>query len=689
MRWDSQRVDKERGRSLPGLDVERVRTFDAPEALGINFHEVRAKSALNKVPGDYLPFDYTVNAFRGCAHACTYCLSGDTPILMADGRTKPIADLAVGDQIYGTERGETYRRYVTTAILAHWETYKDAYKITLEDGTELIASGDHRFWTRRGKWKHVIGAEQGPLQRPHLTLNDQLAGVGHFATRPEADEPEYRRGYLCGLIRGDANLTTHDYLSPGRSPQVLHRFRLALADFEALRRAQEYLRDIDLELREFVFAAATGTHREIRAIRDQTRLGFAAIQEVIAWPRGSSRGWAKGFLAGIFDAEGSYSQGVFRISNSDPEIIDWTAWALRLFGFDHAVERSGKANGMAYVRIRGGLREVLRFFHLTDPAITRKRSIDGVALKSDASLGVVSIEPVGKRRLFDITTGTGGFIANGVVSHNCFARNTHTYLDMNAGEDFDRQIVVKVNVPELLRAELSRASWKRELVAFGTNTDPYQWAEGRYELMPPMIEALLETQTPTSILTKSPLVLRDLDALVELAEVADVSVNFSVPTLDEKIWRQTEPHTPHPRKRLEAVAKFNEAGIPSGVLVAPLMPGINDSPELVEEIVSIAEEAGATFVNGIALHLRPGVKEVFMSWLSSARPDLVPRYEDLYDGRAYAPNSERKRIGALVRAPNRSTDRRYRRREQLAERRRRRAAEAEAERAESAQASLF
>ncbi|MGA9633884.1 MAG: radical SAM protein, partial [Solirubrobacterales bacterium] len=668
MRWDSQRVDRERGRSLPGLDVERVRTFDAPEALGINFHEVRAKSALNKVPGDYLPFNYTVNAFRGCAHACTYCLSGDTPILMADGRTKSIADLKVGDQIYGTERGETYRRYVTTEVLAHWETYKDAYRLRLEDGTELIASEDHRFRTRRGKWKHVIGTEQGPLQRPHLTLNDQLAGVGHFARQPETDDPVYRRGYLCGLIRGDANLATYDYRAPGRSPQILHRFRLALADFEALRRAQEYLRDLDLDLNEFVFADAAGSHREIRAIRDQTRLGFGAIQEAIAWPRGSSHLWAKGFLAGIFDAEGSYSQGVFRIANSDPEIIDWTTWALKLFDFDFAVERGGKTNGMTFVRIRGGLREVLRFFHLTDPAITRKRSIDGVALTSDANLGVVSIVPVGRRRLFDITSGTGDFIADGVVSHNCFARNTHTYLDLDAGRDFEREIVVKVNVPELLRAELSRPSWKREVVAFGTNTDPYQWAEGRYELMPPMIEALRDTHTPTSILTKSSLALRDLDLCLELAEVADVSVNFSVPTLDEKIWRQTEPHTPHPRKRLEAVAKFNEAGIPSGVLVAPLMPGINDSPELVEEIVSIAEEAGATFVNGIALHLRPGVKEVFMSWLSAARPDLVPRYEDLYDGRAYAPNSERKRIGALVRAPNRSTDPRYRRREQLAER---------------------
>jgi DNA repair photolyase len=299
---------------------------------------------------------------------------------------------------------------------------------------------------------------------------------------------------------------------------------------------------------------------------------------------------------------------------------------------------------------------------------------------------VKSIEPIGKRQLFDITTGTGDFIANGVVSHNCFARQSHTYLDLDAGRDFEREIVVKVNVPELLRAELSRPSWKRELVAFGTNTDPYQWAEGRYRLMPPMLEALRDTRTPTSVLTKSPLPLRDLDRYLELAEVADVSVNFSVPTLEEKAWRETEPHTPHPRKRLEAVARFNEAGIPSGVLVAPLMPGINDDPEQVEEIVSLAEEAGATFVNGIALHLRPGVKEVFMSWLSAARPDLVPRYEGLYKRGAYLRGEEGKRLGGLVRVPNRSTDPRYSRRERLKAKR-------EADREESAprveQARLF
>jgi DNA repair photolyase len=676
MRWDSQKVEREKGRSLPGLDVERVRTFDAPEALGINFHEVRAKSALNKVPGDYLPFNYTVNAFRGCAHACRYCLAGETPILLADGRSKRLADVGVGDQIYGTARRGKYLHYEVTEVLAHWQTRKEAYRIILEDGAELIASGDHRFWTRRGKWKHVTGAEQGRHRRPHLTLNDQLVGVGRLAL-PPPETCEYRRGYLSGLIRGDAYIAGPPEIDGDRAPRA-HCFRLALVDLEPLIRARRYLGDEAVQTREFLFQAATATTRPLTALGATGVDRVSAISNLISWPRSPDGNWCRGFLAGIFDAEGSFSQGVLRIANTDPEIIDWITYCLRRFGLPYSFDRPPLDNGLTYVRIVGGLVQKLRFLQMSDPATTRKRSIEGTALKSSAPLGIEAIEPLGKRvRMFDITTGTGDFIANGVVSHNCFARNTHTYLDLDAGRDFEREIVVKVNVPELLRAELNRPGWKRELVAFGTNTDPYQWAEGRYELMPPMIDALRDAETPISILTKSPLVVRDMEALLELAEVADVSVNFSVPTLDEKIWRETEPHTPHPRKRLEAVAAFNEAGIPSGVLIAPLMPGINDEPKLVEEITSIAEEAGATFVNGIALHLRPGVKEVFMSWLSAARPDLVPRYERLYEGRAYAPYAERKRIGSLARAPNLSDDPRYSRRARLAARRQRRADEAE------------
>jgi DNA repair photolyase len=232
----------------------------------------------------------------------------------------------------------------------------------------------------------------------------------------------------------------------------------------------------------------------------------------------------------------------------------------------------------------------------------------------------------------------------------CFARPTHTYLGFDAGRDFEREIVVKVNAPEVARAELSRASWKHEHVAMGTNTDPYQWVEAKYKLMPGIWEALRDTGTPCSVLTKSPLLLRDLDVMLDVAKQTDISAALSVPTIDEKAWRATEPHTPNPRARLEAVAELNRAGIPTGVLIAPLMPGINDAPEQVSEIVRLATEAGATHIGGIALHLRGEVRDVFFDWLRAHRPDLLELYEQLYQRGAYMPPDERRRLAALVRA---------------------------------------
>ena len=232
----------------------------------------------------------------------------------------------------------------------------------------------------------------------------------------------------------------------------------------------------------------------------------------------------------------------------------------------------------------------------------------------------------------------------------CFARPTHTYLDLNAARDFEKEIVVKINAPEVLRVELSRPSWKREHVAMGTNTDPYQWVESKYKLMPPIWEALRDSGTPASILTKSPLVLRDLPLLKSFVERGvHVQAAFSVPTLEEKAWRATEPHTPHPRKRLEAVGELTKAGIPTSLLVAPLMPGINDDPRQVERILEIAGEMGAVSVGGIHLHLRGAVRQVFMDWLRSYRPDLVDHYEQLYARGAYAPKAEQERISKLIR----------------------------------------
>jgi len=460
MRWDEQLV--ERDLRLPGVgDASVVRTFDAPEAMGINFHEVRARSALNRVPGGRFGFDWTVNPYRGCTHACQFCMAGETSILMANGATKHLADLKVFDAIYGTVCRGSERRFELSWVIAHWRTHKPAYRVSLEDGTELIASGDHRFFTDHG-WKYVLGTGLNRLPRPHLTPGDRLAG---------------------------------------------------------------------------------------------------------------------------------------------------------------------------------------------GPAISPKRSRVGIAIKPQAELGVVSIEPLGRRiPMFDITTATGDFIANGVLSHNCFARRTHTYLGFDAGRDFEREIVVKVNVPELLRAELARPSWKQALVALGTNTDPYQWVESRYRMMPEIIAALEAADTPVTVLTKSPLVMRDIDLYEQMSRRLSVSVNLSVPTLDEETWRATEPHTPSPNARLAAVAELRRRGIDSGVLIAPLMPGINDTPEQVQRIADRAREAGASFLGGVALHLRDEVRDVFFAWLQAKRPDLLPRYERLYaDDRAYLGQPERNRVTSVVR----------------------------------------
>lgn len=617
----------------------RRRTFDTPQFRGIEFIEVEAKSIINHVPGNYLPFSYTINPYRGCSHACSYCLGGDSPILMADGRTKPIRDVAVGDRIYGTVRRGSYRRYVTTEVVAHWSTTKPAYRIALEDGTELVASGDHRFLSDRG-WKHVIGTEQGPLQRPFLTTNNKLIGTGKFARAPK-DPRDYRRGYLCGIIRGDGHVGSYRDRRPRREGAELYRFRLALADFEALRRGRAYLDAADISTRSFVLSGAVGAHREIAAIRTQSRDHVSSIRNIIDWPERPSLDWCKGFLAGIFDAEGSFGQTVFRICNEDPEIIQRIIGCLRRLRFFYVLE-SHAASGVKTVRLIGGLQEHLRFFHTVDPAIARKRSIEGTALKSDARLKVVTIEALGiDLPMYDMTTGTGDFIANGVVSHNCFARATHTYMDMSAGRDFETKIVVKVNAPDLLPKELRAKRWKGESIAMGTATDPYQRAEGRYKLMPRIIQTLTTYRNPFSILTKGTLILRDLELLVAAAEVTEVTTAFSIGTLDEEAWRNSEPGTPHPRKRIEAVARLNDAGIPCGVLVAPILPGITDRPDQIREVVAAAIDAGATHVSPILLHLRPHVKEVYMAWLAERYPDLVARYDEMYRRSAYGPSADR------------------------------------------------
>jgi DNA repair photolyase len=422
-----------------------VRTFDTPGFAGMTFYEVRAKSLINKVPGaSRVPFEWTINPYRGCSHACTYCLSGDTPVLMADGSTKPLAELAVGDRIVGTRRHGAHRRYVPTGVLAHWSTVRPAYRVVLADGTELISSGDHRFLTGSG-WKHVTTQRCGHGRRPHLTTDDTLLGT-----------------------------------------------------------------------------------------------------------------------------------------SADPRV--------------KAIERLG--------------------FEMP---------------------------------MYDITTGTGDFIANGVVSHNCFARNTHTYLDLDAGEDFDRKVIVKVNAGELVRKELAAPRWRGDHIAMGTNVDCYQRAEGRYGLMREILAALRDFANPFSILTKGTLILRDLDLLRQAAEVTDVGLAVSVGFVDEALWRSVEPGTPSPQRRLGVVRQLTDAGFAVGVLMAPVLPGLTDDDASIEAAVAAIADAGAATVTPLPLHLRPGAREWYGQWLAREHPELVPRYRELFARGSYSPKDYQREVTARVR----------------------------------------
>jgi DNA repair photolyase len=412
------------------------------EYRGLEFLHVNTKRIINEVPGaSRMPFRFTINAYRGCSHACVYCLGGDTSILMADGETRPLADVRRGDGIVGTKAG----RLVETEVLAHWSTTKRAHRVVLDDGTELVASADHRFLSTRG-WARVSDLESGDALLSRFS-----------ATRWSSDD----------------------------------------------------------------------------------RL---------------------------------FAENVKRIEDLGIELP-----------------------------------------------------------------------------MYDITTGTGDFIANGVVSHNCFARPTHEYLDLNMGDDFDRKLVVKVNAVERLRAELRSPKWQGDHIAMGTNTDPYQRAEGRYHLTQGIIKALGDAANPFSILTKSTLILRDLDLLQEANERTEVRANFSIGTLDEATWKATEPGTPHPRRRVEAVARLNAAGIDCGVLVAPVLPGMSDGPGMVEEVVKACVDAGAVSISSIYLHLRKGVKEHFMGWLQDARPDLAAGYAARYRRSAYLGKDAAAELTARVR----------------------------------------
>jgi DNA repair photolyase len=604
---------------------------ETPQTIATEVWPEPARSIISRNDSPDIGFEQSINPYRGCEHGCVYCCDAATPVLLADGSTRPIEKLRLGDAIYGTERQGWYRRYVKTRVLAHWSVIKPAFRVTLADGTELVAGGDHRFLTERG-WKHVVGAERGPLCRPHLTTGNKLMGTGAFTSSVPEQEDLYRTGYLCGLVRSEASASRYPSLRPYGSTALNSQFRLALCDDEALQRAERWLQYFGIVTTRFQFAAAVGDRRGIEAMRIHLFGNVDRAQRVIDWPDNPGPAWHAGFLAGIFDAEGSYSDGCLRIPNTDTTIIERICDSLKFFGFQVIVEHRHHLDKrpIDVVRLLGGLKEHLRFFHLTGPAVRRKCDIAGQAVKSEAKLNVVSIEPVGTMRLYDITTGTEDFIANGVVSHNCYARPSHAYMDLSPGIDFETKIFYKADAGRLLEQELGRKNYVVKPIALGANTDPYQPLERKLRVTRSILEVLERTRHPLTIVTKGSLILRDLDLLTSLARDDLVRVFVSVTSLDAELKRILEPRAASAQARLRMVRELSQAGVPTGVLVAPVIPAVNDSE--IEQIIAAVAEAGALNAGYVLLRLPHELKQLFRQWLDEHMPDRAEHVMALIRG---------------------------------------------------------
>jgi DNA repair photolyase len=380
---------------------------EGPPPAQVTLLEDHSRSILSHNDSPDLGFRWSANPYRGCLHACAYCASPDTEVLLDDRSTRPIVDLVPGDAVVGTTVVDGMRRYVTTRVLDHWMTRKPAFRVALTSGPELVTSGDHRLLAADG-WRYV---------------------------------------------------------------------------------ARE--------------AAAT-------------------------------------------------------------------------------------------------------------------LSIDDTILGARVGTRVTAIEPVGEQMLYDITTGTGDFIANGVISHNCYARPTHEYLDMAAGTDFDTKIVVKPKAAELLREKFEDRKWKGEMVMFSGVTDCYQAIEAQLHLTRQMLEVCLEYRNPVSVISKSALVERDAELLAELAREAGAHVNVSLAWIDADDARAIEPWAPSPERRLKVIETLAKAGVPVGIMCAPIIPMLNDGqvPKLLER----ARDAGATWAGWTLLRLPGAVAQVFPERLRAAMP---------------------------------------------------------------------
>jgi DNA repair photolyase len=512
-------------------------TIDADEEvppLATTVTAEHAKSIISRNDSPDIPFEQSINPYRGCGHACVYCLWGDAKILMVDGGSKLLGDLTIGDEIVGTRRRGHYWRYVKTRVLAHWATHKPAYRLTLANGTAITASASHRFLVAGG-WRFVTATDGGHKRRPYLRVGSRLLGPG----MPE-------RGALTGRLKN------------------------VLAPCGELNVSCAQLQDSLRTTKKLVASAALG----------------AGV-------------WKTDLNRDCFDARGSLRGGS---------------------------ERTANAERVTY----------------------RSRTLLEQLVETSPALEIVELEPLGVwMPMYDITTGTGDFIANGVISHNCYARPAHSYMNLSPGLDFETKLFYKENAAELLKAELSRPRYICKAINLGANTDPYQPIERRLKVTRSILEVLQEFRHPVTIVTKGHLIERDLDILAAMARDNLASVHVSVTTLDPELKRILEPRAPSHAARLHAIRCLKEAGVPVGALVAPVIPAVNDRE--IEHILEAVAGAGACRAAYVMLRLPYEVKDLFREWLERHYPlraaHVMSLVRDIRGGRDNDPRFGSRMIG--------------------------------------------
>ncbi len=595
---------------------------ESPARPRTEFYRDHSASIVARNQSPDVGFDASINPYRGCEHGCVYCLTPDTPVLYADSTWRPIGGVQTGDVLIGFDeypnRGRS-RRLRKAVVEAVWWSRKPTLRV-ITPLVEVEATAEHRWLSTYSRWSRT----------------DRLAGreLRRIPMMPAVliDE-DYRVGYLAGLTLGDGTMRfQHGWRSDklGFPPAY---WRIAMKDREPLERAVEYLASFGIEAGVRPFDGGPRTSATMWKVETRSLAKLAKIDTLVHVERDGSS-YQRGFVAGFFDAEGHNGDSL-RMSQVDLAVLERVRGYASSLGFHFRVEF--RPDCASTLRLMGSNAERIRFFSACRPAIQRK--LDGVlgVEPAFASEPVVAVEPGTVQDVVDIQTSTSTFFAAGLASHNCYARPTHEFLGLSAGLDFETKIFVKENAPELLRAKLSSPSWKPTPLALSGVTDPYQPIERRLQITRRCLEILAEFRHPVIVVTKNHLVTRDIDVLASLAEHDAARVYVSVTTLDTALARTMEPRTSLPERRLDAIATLARAGIPTGVLVGPVVPALTDSE--LPAILERAAHAGARYASYIVLRLPLGVKSIFEDWLATHYPDrkekVLSRVRALRDGSLY------------------------------------------------------